>query len=225
MSRKVKYLLIAAVILVIGGVGIGIYLKNQTNPYVNHSLNLRNVNTKSAREQAAQASQDKQNKRKGVDHDKLAREESAYMKRVHNEGLSDKQLKQKYRVTPQITKHGQAAAKQNIGGTLDMIKNKNYDQQAMADQYFNGQTWGLSDLTGCLNAGMTPDYNSLKLTYYDGYVYKMSMNLNGPNSSDPYAKVTGYYISKTGQMQLKKTTLTSAGNNYVNHQLGQEGYR
>ena len=215
MSRKAKIITAVIVATITLGAGTGLYLHNQVTPYANHGLNLSNVNTKNAREKAAANDKKKREKRDGTDQQKLAERESRYLHRAHNEGLTDKQLAKKYQVTPRLVKHGQAAAKQNIGGTLNMVKNQNFDTQAMADQYFNGEIWGVPDLMGCLNAGMTPDYNSLKLTYYDGYVYKMSMNLNGPHSSEPYAKVTGYYISKTGQMQLKKTTLTDAGNKFA----------
>lgn len=215
MSRKAKIIAVMITAVIALGAGTGFYLHNRTTPYADHSLNLSNVNTKNARKKAAADDKKKREKHKGADQEKLSEQESRYLHRVHNEGLTDKQMAKKYQVTPQIVKHGQAAAKQNIGGTLNMVKNQNYDVQSMADQYFNGETWGVPDLMGCLNAGMTPDYNSLKLTYYDGYVYQMSMNLNGPHSSEPYAKVTGYYISKTGQMQLKKTTLTDAGNKFA----------
>lgn len=213
MSRGKIIAVIAGIAILLGGGGAYWYYHANNSPTANHTLNLSNVNTKHALQgAAAREKKNQENTASGIAK-KNAREaaiESSFQERVHNDGMTKSQLKQKYKVTPEMTAHGRGAVKQGVEGALSYMNANNYDENAIAEKYFNDETYGLNDLMGSLRYGARPDYNSVKLKYYDGYVYQVSFNLN--YQGKPFTKVDGYYISKTGQLQLKNVKLTNYGN-------------
>lgn len=220
MSLK-KTLVTSVIVICLAGDGTAWYLHNQSVDTSNprHSLNLKNVNKKSVNDKAdrIQNSQTAQGKAEQQEKQtaKEAARESSFQKYVHNDGMTDKQLETKYRVTGATTDQGKTLVKQATNYILQQQNAKNFDTSDYANKYFNDEVWKVADYASYLQYGWRPDYSSFKLTYYDGYVYKFSMSLTNHGSGSALANVTGYYVSKTNQLQLKTANTTLAGNEEI----------
>lgn len=216
MSLK-KIAIIGVVIACLAGGGAAWYLHSQSADTANpqHSLNLKNVNKKSVNDKAdkiqngqtAQGKAEQQEKQTA----KESARESSFQKYVHNDGMTDKQLEEKYQVTAAVTNQGKSLIKQATDYILQQQAAKNFDSSDYANKYFNDEVWKVPDYASYLQYGWRPNYDSFKLAYYDGYVYKFKMNITKQGVSKPVADITGYYVSKTNQLQLKTANTTATG--------------